>query len=291
MSPIRRKGGRIERPEKSIGTAGALRSDAPGVERASEPAREPGLKPEGEPARKLERESGRGGEDASSKGGRLRGLAVGLGVLAALLAAGLVAFAVFHWACGDDARDIQGAWYVNGSSAVVVIDEGEIMLTDEVAYGYEIDSFAKTVSLSFGDLSGGGRYRFSLDRGELAIIDGSCTWVDSFLSDLTWTLGALFSAIRGDEALPAEGDQVTLLSRELPDSEPVSDDDPAADGSAAGPAAGSDDDVSDAGSDDAADNSDDASAEKGGSEADADVSSSTDFATSPTDSAAEGNGE
>lgn len=267
MSPIRRKGGRIERPEKSIGTAGALRSDAPGVERAS----------------------GRGGEDASSKGGRLRGLAVGLGVLAALLAAGLVAFAVFHWACGDDARDIQGAWYVNGSSAVVVIDEGEIMLTDEVAYGYEIDSFAKTVSLSFGDLSGGGRYRFSLDRGELAIIDGSCTWVDSFLSDLTWTLGALFSAIRGEEALPAEGDQVTLLSRELPDSEPVSDDD---DPAAADPAAGaSDDDVSDDASDGAADNSDDAPAEKAASEADADAASSTDFATSPTDSAAEGNGE
>lgn len=194
MSPIRRQGEKIERPEKSIGTAGALRSDA------SEPAR----------------------EDKAVGRGVLFKLGVALGVAFAVVLAGLVAFAVYHWAWGDDARDMQGTWYVNGTEAAIVIGESEIALTDEVSYAYEVDSFSKTIDLSFGSLSGGGRYRFSLDRGELAIIDGEYTWADSFTSDLAWMLGALLDVVQGRESLPAEGDRVTLLSRELPGSEPSS---------------------------------------------------------------------
>lgn len=193
MSPIRRQGERIERPEKSIGTAGALRSDA--VEAAAD-----------------EKASGRS---------VLFKLGVTLCVVCALLVAGLAGFSAYHWAWGDDAQDIQGTWYVNGTSATISIGENDIVLTDEVSYVYEMDSFSKTLSLRFGSLSGGGCYRFSLDRGELAIIDGEYTWIDSFASDLAWVFGALLNAAQGKEALPAEGDRVTLLTRALPGSESV----------------------------------------------------------------------
>lgn len=200
MSPIRRQGERIERPEKSIGTAGALRSDAA--------------------------EAG-DGEKASGRSVLFK-LGLGLGIVLALLIAGLAAFAAYHWAWGDDARDIQGTWYVNGTSATISIGESDIVLTDEVSYVYEMDSFSKTLSLRFGSLSGGGCYRFSLDRGELAIVDGEYTWVDSFASDLAWVFGALLDAVRGKEALPAEGGQVTLLTRALPGSESVEPTEPSA---------------------------------------------------------------
>lgn len=155
-------------------------------------------------------------------------------VVCGLLVAGLAAFAAYHWAWGDDAQDVQGTWYVNGTSATISIGESDIVLTDEVSYAYELDSFSKTLSLRFGKLSGGGRYRFSLDRGELAIVDGDYTWVDSFASDLAWVFGALLDAVQGKEALPAEGDRVTLLTRALPGSESA---EPA---ESAGPAASAD---------------------------------------------------
>lgn len=158
-------------------------------------------------------------------------------VVCALLIAGLAAFAAYHWAWGDDAQDIQGTWYVNGTPATISIGENEIVLTDEVSYGYELDSFSKTIDLHFGKLSGGGRYRFSLDRGELAIVDGGYGWTSSFASDLAWIFGALLGAVRGEEVSPAEGDQVTLLSRELPGAEPAAPADSAGSEDPADPAA------------------------------------------------------
>lgn len=286
MSPIRRQGERIERPEKSIGTAGALRSD--GAEAAAG-----------------ERDSA---VPASSGRGVLFKLGVTLCVICALLLAGLAGFAAYHWAWGDDAQDIQGTWYVNGTPATISIGEGEIVLTDEVSYGYELDSFSKTIDLHFGKLSGGGRYRFSLDRGELAIIDGDYTWTSSFTSDLAWIFCALFGAVQGKDVPPAEGDQVTLLSRELPGVEPVEpagsaeSSDPAApaepaspDASGAGEAASGEAASSDGASaaDAPASSGETASAEGDASanEPESGVSDAFSVSDAPAEPASQGNGE
>lgn len=77
-----------------------------------------------------------------------------------------------RWLRYDDAADFQGAWYANGTTSLVTVDGQEIHLTSDVAYGYTLDTGAKTITFTFGDLQGQGRYRFSADRSELVITDG-----------------------------------------------------------------------------------------------------------------------
>lgn len=134
-----------------------------------------------------------------------------LAILAVLLTC---AFSWYRWLYGNDALNMQGTWYVNGSDAAITITEDEIVLADDVTYTYTIDPVNKSIEFFFSDLSGCGHYRFSLDRGELAIIDGECTGTDSILSDLGWLMGALFFELQGKEAAPAEAEGAMLLSRE-----------------------------------------------------------------------------
>ena len=151
---------------------------------------------------------------AAERADRGRKIGIALAVILAIVLALGAAFAAFHWLYGNDAQDIQGTWYVNGTDATLAITEAEIVLTEEVSYTYTLDSFAKTIDFQFSTLSGGGHYRFSLDRGEVAIIDGECSWLASLTSDFNWLLDALLYAIQGKEAAPAEGEDVTLLTRE-----------------------------------------------------------------------------
>lgn len=72
----------------------------------------------------------------------------------------------------DDAADICGEWQVADGSMTVVIDDSSIKMPDALEYSYELDTWEKTVSFSFDDLSGGGSYRFSADRKGLAIEEG-----------------------------------------------------------------------------------------------------------------------
>ncbi len=134
-------------------------------------------------------------------------------VTAVLVVAALVAFSIFRWAVGNDAQDIQGTWYVAGTDVPVEITQDAIKLNDEVSYAYVVDAGAKTVAFSFGDLNGSGHYRFSLDRQQLAIMDGSFNGVDTFFGDLGWMPGALIQAAQGTQASPAGAADVTLLSR------------------------------------------------------------------------------
>ena len=58
------------------------------------------------------------------------------------------------------------------------------------------------LSLSFGNVEGEARYRFSLDRQTLALRDGETTWGNSLSEDISWTIAALGRAIQGEQASP-----------------------------------------------------------------------------------------
>lgn len=109
---------------------------------------------------------------------RRRRLRPGRVILGTVLAVVLVAvalgaaFAWNRWGRYDDFADMQGEWYVMGTTVPVVIDATSIHLTDDVAYDYAIDDHAKTISYVFGNMEGQGRYWFSDDRQFFAITDG-----------------------------------------------------------------------------------------------------------------------
>ena len=141
-------------------------------------------------------------------------------VVAVLVAIAVVvvtvgSFSWDRWLRYDDAADFQGAWYANGTTSLVTVDGQEIHLTSDVAYGYTLDTGAKTITFTFGDLQGQGRYRFSADRSELVITDGDgfSFWGNLF-SDIGWQFGQLITGLQGKE-VPREEvvDGVTVLDR------------------------------------------------------------------------------
>ena len=141
-------------------------------------------------------------------------------VVAVLVAIAVVvvtvgSFSWGRWLRYDDAADFQGAWYANGTTSMVTVDGQEIHLTSDVAYGYTLDTGAKTITFTFGDLQGQGRYRFSADRSELVITDGDgfSFWGNLF-SDIGWQFGQLITGLQGKEAPREEAvDGVTVLDR------------------------------------------------------------------------------
>jgi hypothetical protein len=137
---------------------------------------------------------------------------VALVVVVILVALG--AFINMRYFAHDDASDVQGSWYVAGTSTLITIDDSSIHLTQDVAYKYTLATDSKTIDFSIGNLEGGGHYRFSLDRQMLAITDGDVDSVESFIQDAQWTLSAvLMQVFQGETATPGTGSTTTLLSR------------------------------------------------------------------------------
>lgn len=142
-------------------------------------------------------------------------------ILAALVVIVLVAGAVMggfswlRWFSENDAADLQGTWYLAGTATPIEITEDRIQLTDDVSYRYTLNDSDKTFELSFGNLNGGGRYRFSLDRNQVALVDGDFSGADTLGDDFGWTLRALIEAAQGRVLAPEEkaAKGVTLLSR------------------------------------------------------------------------------
>lgn len=135
-------------------------------------------------------------------------------VLAVALTAG-ASFVYLRWFAHDDAADIQGTWYLAGTDTPVTIQDGRIHLTDDVSYPYTLDTGDKTIQFSFANLAGAGTYRFSLDRNQLALVDGAAGEADTVAADAAWMLRAALSLLQGDVLPPADQDQegLTLLSR------------------------------------------------------------------------------
>ncbi len=131
-----------------------------------------------------------------------------------VVAAAVVAFSCWRWTFANDAQDIQGTWYIAGTQKTVDVTADGIKLADDVTYSYTIDEGAKTLSLSFGNMEGEARYRFSLDRQTLALRDGETTWGNSLSEDISWTIAALGRAIQGEQASPElSGDSTMVLTR------------------------------------------------------------------------------
>lgn len=135
-------------------------------------------------------------------------------VVVLLVGAAAGGFAWLRWFSEDDAADFTGTWYLAGTTAPIAITEDRIQLTDDVSYRYALNDQDKTFELSFGNLKGGGRYRFSLDRNQLALVDGDFSGADTLGDDIVWTLRALAEGAQGRVLAPGEAARgVTLLSR------------------------------------------------------------------------------
>ena len=110
----------------------------------------------------------------SKKAGKRRVPRKAVAIVSAVLVVLAVATSLLawnQWLRYDDAADIQGAWRVEGSTATFTITDSQIQLTDEVSYPYTLDTFAKTISFSFGNYEGGGSYVFSPERDVLTITE------------------------------------------------------------------------------------------------------------------------
>lgn len=113
-------------------------------------------------------------EDASTKKAPRKGftkskkilLGVGIAVLAIA-----IAIVIFMLNAHDDAQDIQGTWQIQGSNATITITDKQIVLTDDVAYDYQMDPWAHTLDLGFFGASGTAQYTFNPDRNELVITE------------------------------------------------------------------------------------------------------------------------
>jgi len=158
------------------------------------------------------------GEEVSEDGKKRKRFSVKPGsirivvlALFAFLILAAVAWASFlawdRWGRYDDHADIQGEWYVDGTAALVTIDENAIHLDERVAYAYELNEHDKTIRFSFGSWEGQGRYRFSDDRRRLLVIDGEFTSMGNLLDDLAQPFDEM--AVVGSRSALASGEGAT----------------------------------------------------------------------------------
>ncbi|MEY8561454.1 hypothetical protein AALA21_00095 [Eggerthellaceae bacterium 3-80] len=160
-------------------------------------------------------------------------------VVGAILVVLIVAVGLFSWNRWyryDDAQDFLGDWLANDTTSLVVIDGETIRIADDVAYDYTIDSFAKTISYSFGSMKGSGRYWFSEDRQQLVITDGgNYNALTTLIDDVSYDVEQLKRRILGQTPLTVEPTAgSTLLSREGADqgqlpTRPTHDEEPESD--------------------------------------------------------------
>ena len=141
-------------------------------------------------------------------------LAVVGGVFAALVIV-CAAIAVDRWFVHDDAQDIQGTWYIYGTEVAVPISENTIGIAEGTEYRYTIDTQAKTVTYSIGNLTGTSHYRFSSDRTQIALIeDGKKVFTATLFDDISWWFASLGTALSGETVLPGPlQSNVIMLTR------------------------------------------------------------------------------
>ncbi|MEA5019785.1 MAG: hypothetical protein VB027_05405 [Gordonibacter sp.] len=136
--------------------------------------------------------------------------------LVAMLVIAAAGFSWDRWLRYDDAADFQGEWFIADSTKAVLIDKSAINLTDDVAFLYQIDPVAKTISFSFGNKENVGRYHFSSDRKQLIIVEGSSyTTLSTLFEDIALVWENLVRGVRGEQPVqPEAGNGVTVFQRE-----------------------------------------------------------------------------
>lgn len=151
--------------------------------------------------------------DESAK--RRRTVVAVTAVIAVVIVAAIAIFAWNRWGRYDDLADVQGQWYVVGTTTPVQIDESTIKLTDQISYEYAIDQNEKTIKYRFGTMEGQGRYWFSDNRQYLVIADGKdYTGADTTVEDLVRQFTELTASVTGQEITLPEGDGIIAFSRE-----------------------------------------------------------------------------
>lgn len=137
------------------------------------------------------------------------------GLLLALCVVALGLFSWNRWFRFNDSLDFQGEWHSDGSDAVVVIDGQSIKLAPDVAYHYELNTMAKTLSYTFGNMKGEGRYHFSADRNSLVITDGKgYSWFSTLRDDVIQAGDALIRKVEGKAPRKDDTDDtLTSLTR------------------------------------------------------------------------------
>ena len=147
-----------------------------------------------------------------------RGARIALFAIAAVVVVVVVVAALFtwnRWYRFDDHADMQGEWYVVGTTVPVSVDETSIHLTDDVSYLYEINPQDKTITYTFGPMKGQGRYWISDDRRYLVITDGTeFTSTGTAFDDFVREFADIAGSATGAEAKLPEGDGVIAFSRE-----------------------------------------------------------------------------
>lgn len=192
---------------------GAADSPEPGPGPESAPA------PESEPEPASEQPSSRKRPSiASAKQGMSIRRRIAIAAAIVVVAAIAVAVALFtwnRWYRFDDHADMQGEWYVVGTTVPVSIDESAIHLTDDVTYQYEINPQDKTIRYTFGPMEGQGRYWFSDDRQYLVITDGDeFTSTGTAFDDLLRSFGDMADKASGSDVKLPEGEGIIAFSRE-----------------------------------------------------------------------------
>lgn len=92
-----------------------------------------------------------------------------------------------RWFRYDDEADLISNWQINGTNAIVVIDKKNITLNENTVMNYTVDTGAKVINYTIGDMNGQSHYRFSWDRNQLALCENtSCDPISTLLSDLGW---------------------------------------------------------------------------------------------------------
>lgn len=102
-----------------------------------------------------------------------RRFVITVSVIAVALIVGIGVLSWNQWLRYDDAADIQGTWQVEGSDVSFTFTETEIVMTPDVSYTYELDTFHKTITFTFKDYQGQGSYAFSPERTTLVITETS----------------------------------------------------------------------------------------------------------------------
>lgn len=174
-----------------------------------------------EEARSPQRTRGRTSAQAASAKATIR-RRWPLRVLLAVIALSVVVVGVFawdRWLRYDDTSDFQGTWFIDDSAKGVVIDGKAIKLTDNVKFSYQIDPFAKTIAFSFGDKANTGRYRFSADRKQLVVTEGSSfTALSTLFEDIALNWQDLTRAVQGEQPVqPEAGNGITVFMRKPSD--------------------------------------------------------------------------
>ena len=120
-----------------------------------------------------------------------------------------------RWLRFNDVQDFCGLWYANDTTKIVTATTTEINLTTTEAYAYTLDTGAKTITFSFGNMQGKARYRFTNNRQTLEIVDGtSFTFWTTLIDDTAWDFRQLIHTIRGEDLdVPQSGDGSVVLKR------------------------------------------------------------------------------